>query len=36
MHVMPQPQECQRARWYTECTWTWGDDWEELVYITYE
>ena len=36
VYVMPQQKERTRTRWYNECTWTWGEDFEELCYITYE
>jgi hypothetical protein len=36
VHVMPQPQECQGEGWYDEASWTWGDYYEDLTYITYE
>jgi len=33
---MPQSQECQGEGWYDDATWTWGDYYDELSYITYE
>lgn len=36
MHVMSQPQECQGEGWYDDASWTWGDYWDELSYITYD
>jgi hypothetical protein len=36
VHAMSQPQECQREGWYDDATWTWGDYYEDLCYITYE
>ena len=36
VHVMPQSQECQGEGWYDDATWTWGDYYDELSYITYE
>lgn len=36
VHVMPQPQECEGAAWYDDASWTWGDYYDELSYITYE
>lgn len=35
VHVMSQPQECQGEGWYDDASWTWGDYWEDLSYITY-
>jgi len=36
VQVMPQPQERTRASWYEEVTWTWGDYYDELTYISYD
>ena len=36
VHAMPQPQECQGEGWYDDATWTWGDYYDDLCYITYE
>ena len=36
VHVMPQPQKCQGEGWYDDASWTWGDYYDELSYITYE
>ena len=36
VHVMPQPQECQGEGWYDDASWTWGDYYDDLTYITYE
>ena len=36
VHVMPQPQECQGEGWYDDASWTWGDYYDDLCYITYE
>ncbi len=36
LHAMPQPQECQGEGWYDDATWTWGDYYDDLCYITYE
>ena len=36
LHAMSQPQECQGEGWYYDATWTWGDYYEDLCYITYE
>ena len=36
VHLMPQPQECQGTAWYDDASWTWGDYYDELSYITYE
>jgi len=36
MHAMPQSQERQGEGWYDQATWTYGDYYEELCYITYE
>jgi len=36
VHAMPQPQECQGKGWYDEATWTYGDYYDDLCYITYE
>ena len=33
---MPQPQERQGEGWYDDATWTWGDYYDDLCYITYE
>lgn len=36
MQVMSHEQERQRASWYEEVTWTWGDYYDELTYISYD
>jgi hypothetical protein len=36
VHVMPQPQERQGEGWYDDASWTWGDYYDDLCYITYE
>jgi len=36
VHAMPQPQECQGEGWYDDATWTYGDYFDDLTYITYE
>ena len=36
VHAMPQPQECQGKGWYDDASWTWGDYYDDLCYITYE
>ena len=36
VHAVPQPQECQGEGWYDDATWTWGDYYDDLCYITYE
>jgi len=36
VQVMSQPQERTRASWYEEVTWTWGDYYDELTYISYD
>jgi hypothetical protein len=36
VHAMPQPQECQGEGWYDDASWTWGDYYDDLCYITYE
>jgi hypothetical protein len=36
LHTMPQPQECQGEGWYDDASWTWGDYYDDLCYITYE
>ena len=36
VHVMPQSQECQGEGWYDDASWTWGDYYDDLCYITYE
>lgn len=36
MHFMSQPKERQRAEWYSNVTWTYGDYYDELAYITYD
>jgi len=36
VQVMSHEQERQRASWYEEVTWTWGDYYDELTYISYD
>ena len=36
VQVVPPAQECQGEGWYDDVTWTWGDYYDELVYITYD
>jgi len=36
VQAVPPAQECQGEGWYDDVTWTWGDYYEELTYITYE
>ena len=36
MHVVSQQEVSQREGWYDDATWTWGDYWDDLTYITYE
>jgi hypothetical protein len=36
VHAMPQPQERQGEGWYDDASWTWGDYYDDLCYITYE
>ena len=36
MQVMSQPKERTRTSWYEEVTWTWGDYYDELTYISYD
>lgn len=36
VHVVPQQEVCQGEGWYDDATWTWGDYWDDLTYITYE
>ena len=36
VQVMSYEQERQRASWYQEVTWTWGDYYDELTYISYD
>ena len=36
MHTMPQPKERQGEGWHDWASWTWGDYYEEIAYITYE
>lgn len=36
VQAVPPAQECQGEGWYDDVTWTWGDYYDELVYITYE
>ena len=33
---LSQPQECTGAGWYDDASWTWGDYYDDLAYITYE
>ena len=33
---MPHAQECTGAGWYDDASWTWGDYFDDLSYITYE
>ena len=36
VQAVPPAQECQGEGWYDDVTWTWGDYYDELTYITYE
>jgi len=36
VQAVPPTQECQGEGWYDDVTWTWGDYYDELLYITYE
>ena len=36
VQVVPPAQECQGEGWYDDVTWTWGDYYDELLYITYD
>ena len=36
VQVVSPAQECQGEGWHEDVTWTWGDYYDELVYITYE
>jgi len=36
LHVMPQPQVSQRAGWYIDANWTYGEYFDELTYISYD
>ena len=36
VQAVPPTQECQGEGWYDDVTWTWGDYYDELVYITYD
>lgn len=36
VHAMPQQKECQGEGWYDDASWTWGDYYDDLCYITYE
>jgi len=36
VQVMSHAQECQGEGWYDDATWTWGDYFDDLAYITYE
>jgi len=36
LQTMPHAQECQGEGWYDDATWTWGDYFDELSYVTYE
>lgn len=33
---LSQPQECAGTTWYSNVNWTYGEDWDELTYITYD
>ena len=33
---LSQPQECAGTGWYDDATWTWGEYFEDLTYISYE
>ena len=36
VQVMPHAQECSGTGWYDDASWTWGDYFDDLSYITYE
>jgi hypothetical protein len=36
VHVVSQQKVSQGEGWYDDATWTWGDYWDDLTYITYE
>lgn len=36
VQAMPHAQECQGEGWYDDASWTWGDYFDDLAYITYE
>ena len=36
VQAMPPAQERARAGWYDDVTWTWGDYFDELTYISYD
>jgi len=33
---MPHAQECQGEGWYDDASWTWGDYFDDLSYISYD
>ena len=33
---MSPTQERARTEWYQDVTWTWGDYYDELTYISYD
>ena len=36
VQAMPHAQECQGEGWYDDASWTWGDYFDELMYISYD
>lgn len=36
MQVMSHAQVSAGEGWYDDATWTWGDYWDELMYISYD
>lgn len=36
MQAMSPTQERARTEWYQDVTWTWGDYYDELTYISYD
>jgi hypothetical protein len=36
VQVMPHAQECQGEGWYDDASWTWGDYFDDLAYISYD
>lgn len=36
VQALSPTQECQGEGWHDDVSWTWGDYYDELVYITYE
>ena len=36
VQVMPHAQECQGEGWYDDASWTWGDYFDDLSYISYD